>query len=183
MGSDPLDWFRNPINSLASFRKLKYRAPPGLVGEIFEEIGVNAVAVPGGEIVHAAQRGVLDAAEWIGPADDLALGFHTVFKHYYLQGLYQSSNVSEVIFNRSVYNELAPDLKEILQTAAMTAMTETCSYNVWRNAQAMLKLKTDFKVTIHDTPADIFPAFIKATNLIYDREAGKNPFFKEVLES
>jgi TRAP-type mannitol/chloroaromatic compound transport system substrate-binding protein len=183
MGPDPLGWFRAPINSLADFRKLKYRCPPGLVGEIFKEMGVNAVAMPGGEIVPAAQRGVLDAAEWIGPADDLALGFHTVFKHYYLQGLHQSSDVGEVIFNRGSYNKLAPDLKEILQAAAMASMTETYTYNVWRNAQAVQKLKTEFKVTIHDTPADIFPAFIKATNTIYDREAGKNAFFKEVLES
>lgn len=183
MGPDPLGWFRNPINSLDDFRKLKYRCPPGLVGEIFKEIGVNAVAMPGGEIVPAAQRGVLDAAEWIGPADDLALGFHTVFKHYYLQGLHQSSDVGEVIFNRATYNKLASDLKEIVQTAAMATMTETYTYNVWRNAQAVVKLQTEFKVTIHDTPKDIFPAFIKATNTIYDREAGKNPLFKEVLDS
>jgi TRAP-type mannitol/chloroaromatic compound transport system substrate-binding protein len=183
MGPDPLGWFRNPIASLDDFRKLKYRCPPGLVGEIFKEMGVNAVAMPGGEIVPAAQRGVLDAAEWIGPADDLALGFHTVFKHYYLQGLHQSSDVAELIFNRTAYNKLAPDLKEIVQGAAMASMTETYTYNVWRNAQAVLKLKNDFKVTIHDTPKDIFPAFIKATNTIYDREAGKNPLFKEVLES
>ena len=90
MGPDPLGWFKNPINSLEDMKKLKYRSPPGLVGEIFKEMGVNAVAMPGGEIVPAAQRGVLDAAEWIGPADDMALGFHNVFKHYYLQGLHQS---------------------------------------------------------------------------------------------
>jgi TRAP-type mannitol/chloroaromatic compound transport system substrate-binding protein len=183
MGPDPLGWFRNPIASLDDFRKLKYRCPPGLVSEIFKEMGVNAVAMPGGEIVPAAQRGVIDAAEWIGPADDLALGFHTVFKHYYLQGLHQSTDVGEVIFNRATYNKLAPDLKEIVQTAAMASMTETYTYNVHRNAQAVLKLKNEFKVTIHDTPTDIFPAFIKATNTIYDREASKNPLFKEVLES
>ena len=183
MGPDPLGWFRAPIASLADFRKLKYRCPPGLVGEIFKDMGINAVAMPGGEIVPAAQRGVLDAAEWIGPADDLALGFHTVFKHYYLQGLHQSSDVGEVIFNRATYNKLAPDLKEIVQTAAMASMTETYTYNVYRNAQAVLKLKNEFKVTIHDTPADIFPAFIKSTNTIYDREAGRNPLFKEILDS
>jgi len=183
MGPDPLGWFRTPIASLADFRKLKYRCPPGLVGEIFKEMGINAVAMPGGEIVPAAQRGVLDAAEWIGPADDMALGFHTVFKHYYLQGLHQSTDVGEVILNRGSYNKLAPDLKEIIQAAAMASMTETYSYNVWRNAQAVAKLKNELKVQIHDTPADIFPAFIKATNFVFDREAGKNPFFKEVLES
>jgi len=183
MGPDPLGWFRTPIASLDDFRKLKYRCPPGLVGEIFKEMGVNAVAMPGGEIVPAAQRGVLDAAEWIGPADDLALGFHTVFKHYYLQGLHQSSDVGEVLLNKTVYNKLSADLKEIVQTAAMASMTETYTYNVFRNAQAVAKLRDEFKVQIHDTPRDIFPAFIKATNTIYDREAGKNPLFKEILDS
>jgi len=65
----------------------------------------------------------------------------------------------------------------------MATMTETYTYNVYRNALALDKLKTEFKVQVHDTPRDIFPAFIKATNLIYDREASKNPLFKEVLDS
>lgn len=183
MGPDPLGWFRAPIASLADFRKLKYRCPPGLVGEIFKDMGINAVAMPGGEIVPAAQRGVLDAAEWIGPADDLALGFHTVFKHYYLQGLHQSSDVGEVIFNRGSYNKLAADLKEIVQTAAMASMTETYTYNVYRNAQAVLKLKNEFKVTIHDTPRDFFPEFVRATQVVLAKYADKDPFFKQVLDS
>ena len=99
MGPDPLGWFKNPINSLEDMKKLKYRSPPGLVGEIFKEMGINAVAMPGAEIVPAAQRGVLDAAEWIGPADDMALGFHNVFKHYYLQGLHHSTDVGEMLLN------------------------------------------------------------------------------------
>jgi TRAP-type mannitol/chloroaromatic compound transport system substrate-binding protein len=183
MGPDPLGWFKNPIASLDDFRKVKYRSPPGLVGEIFKEMGIAAVAMPGGEIVPAAQRGVIDAAEWIGPADDVALGFHTVFKHYYLQGLHQSTDVGEVLINKAVWNKLPADLKAVVETAAMASMTDTYTYNVFRNAQAVQRLKTEFKVTVHDTPKDIFPAFIKATNTIYDREASKNAFFKEVLDS
>jgi TRAP-type mannitol/chloroaromatic compound transport system substrate-binding protein len=183
MGPDPLGWFKSPINSLDDMKKLKYRSPPGLVGEIFKEMGINAVAMPGGEIVPAAQRGVLDAAEWIGPADDMALGFHTVFKHYYLQGLHQSTDVGEVLFNKTAWNKLTPQLKAIVETAAMASMTDTYTYNVYRNAAAVHKLRTEFKVEIHDTPKDIFPAFIKATNTIYDREAQKNALFKEILES
>jgi TRAP-type mannitol/chloroaromatic compound transport system substrate-binding protein len=183
MGPDPLGWFKNPIASLDDFRKVKYRSPPGLVGEIFKEMGISAVAMPGGEIVPAAQRGVIDAAEWIGPADDIALGFQTVFKHYYLQGLHQSTDVGEVLINKAVWNKLPADLKAIVETAAMASMTDTYTYNVFRNAQAVQRLKTEFKVTVHDTPKDIFPAFIKATNTIYDREASKNAFFKEVLDS
>jgi hypothetical protein len=74
MGPDPLGWFKRPIASTEDFKKMKYRAPPGITGEIFKEMGVSAVALPGGEIVTAAQRGVIDAAEWIGPADDMNLG-------------------------------------------------------------------------------------------------------------
>ena len=183
MGPDPLGWFKAPINSLDDMKKLKYRSPPGLVGEIFKEMGVNAVAMPGGEIVPAAQRGVIDAAEWIGPADDMALGFHTVFKHYYLQGLHQSTDVGELLINKAIWTKLPADLKAVIETSAMATMMETYSYNVQRNAVALDRIKNEFKVTVHDTPKDIFPAFIKATNLVYDREAGKNPFFKEVLES
>jgi TRAP-type mannitol/chloroaromatic compound transport system substrate-binding protein len=153
------------------------------VGEIFKEMGVNAVAMPGAEIVPAAQRGVLDAAEWIGPADDMALGFQNVFKHYYLQGLHQSTDVAELILNKTAWNKLTPDLKAIVEDAAMATMTETYTFNVYRNALAIDKLKNEHKVTIHDTPRDIFPAFIKATNVVYEREAAKNPFFKETLES
>jgi TRAP-type mannitol/chloroaromatic compound transport system substrate-binding protein len=183
MGPDPFGWFKTPINSIEDMKKMKYRSPPGLTGEIFREMGITAVAMPGGEIVPAAQRGVIDAAEWIGPADDMILGFHNVFKHYYLQGLHQSTDVAELLINKTAWNKLSPDLKAIVEDAAMASMTETYTFNVYRNALAVEKLKTEHKVAIHDTPRDIFPAFIKATNVVYEREAGKNPFFKEVLES
>jgi TRAP-type mannitol/chloroaromatic compound transport system substrate-binding protein len=80
MGPDPLGWFKKPIASVADFKKLKYRSPPGITGEIFKEMGVAATTLPGAEIVPAADRGVIDAAEWIGPADDLNLGLHTIGK-------------------------------------------------------------------------------------------------------
>ena len=183
MGPDPLGWFKTEIRSLEDFKKLKYRSPPGLTAEIFKDMGVAAVAMPGGEIVPAAQRGVIDAAEWIGPADDMNLGFHNVFKHYYLQGLHQSTDVGEFLMNKTTWNRLPADLKAVVEGAAMASMTETYTYNVYRNAVAVEKLKTEHKVAIHDTPKDIFPAFIRSTNTVYDREAGRNPLFKEVLDS
>ena len=183
MGPDPLGWFNKPINSIEDFKKLKYRSPPGLTAEIFKEMGITTVALPGGEIVPAAQRGVIDAAEWIGPADDMILGFHTVFKHYYLQGLHQSTDVGELLINKSVWNKLPADLKAVVETAVMATMADTYTYNVYKNAVALEKLKSEHKVTIHDTPKEFFAAFIKATNVVYDRESAKNPLFKEVLES
>ena len=183
MGPDPFGWFKTPINSIADMKKLKYRSPPGLTGEIFKEMGINAVAMPGGEIVPAAQRGVIDAAEWIGPADDMILGFHNVFKNYYLQGLHQSSDIGELLINKTVWNKLTPDLKAVVEAAVMATIAETYTYNVHRNAVALQKLVQDHKVVVQDTPKEVFTAFLKATNVVYDREAERNPLFKEVLQS
>jgi len=183
MGPDPFGWFKTPIKSIDDMRKMKYRSPPGLTGEIFKEMGITAVAMPGGEIVPAAQRGVIDAAEWIGPADDMILGFHNVFKHYYLQGLHQSTDVGELLINKTVWNKLPADLKAVIENAVLASQAETYTYNVYRNAVALEKLKREHKVTVHDTPKEFYSAFIKATNVVYDREATRNPLFKEVLES
>ena len=183
MGPDPLGWFKRPIKDTADFKKMKYRSPPGITGEIFKEMGVAAVAMPGGEIVPAAQRGTIDAAEWIGPADDMNLGLHTVWKNYYLQGLHQSTDIGEVLINKGVWDKLAPDLQEIMRTAAMASMMETYTYNVFRNAQAVVKLREEFKVTIHDTPRDFYPEFVRATNVVLERYSTKDAFFKQVLDS
>jgi TRAP-type mannitol/chloroaromatic compound transport system substrate-binding protein len=183
MGPDPLGWFKRPIKDVADFKTMKYRAPPGITGEIFKEMGVAAVAMPGGEIVPAAQRGTIDAAEWIGPADDRNLGLHTVWKFYYLQGLHQSTDVGELLWNKPFYDKLSPDLKEILKTAALASMTETYAFNVWRNAQAVVELREKHGVQILDTPKEFFPEFVKATNTVLDRYSAKDPFFKEVLDS
>ncbi len=183
MGPDPLGWFARPIANVEDFKKLKYRSPPGITGEIFKEMGISAVALPGGEIVPSAQRGVIDAAEWIGPADDLNLGLNAVWKNYYLQGLHQSTDVGEVIINKDVWNSLEPDIQEIFRTAALASMAETYAFNVARNAAAIVKLREQFGVTIEDTPADFFPEFVRATNVVLDRYAAQNAFFKEVLDS
>lgn len=183
MGPDPLGWFKKPINSTADFKKIKYRAPPGITGEIFKEMGVAAVALPGGEIVPAAQRGTIDAAEWIGPADDMNLGLQTVWKYYYLQGLHQSTDVGDLYINGDFWKKLPPDIQEIIRTAAMASIAETYTYNVARNAQAVVKLREQFKVQVLDTPKDFFPEFVRATNVVLDRYAAKDAYFKQVLES
>lgn len=183
MGPDPMGWFRVPINSVEEFRKLKFRAPPGLAGEIFREMGIAAVAMPGGEIVPGAQRGVIDAAEWIGPAEDLSLGLHTIWKNYYLQGLHQSTDLHEIIINKTAWQKLPADLQEIVRTAAMATMIDTQNLNVYRNAEAIKLLQDKHNVTIRDTPKDFYPEFVAATNTIFERYSAKDPFFKEVLES
>ncbi|MGD9784216.1 MAG: TRAP transporter substrate-binding protein [Hyphomicrobiaceae bacterium] len=183
MGPDPLGWFKRPIKDVEDFKTMKYRSPPGITGEIFKEMGIAAVAMPGGEIVPSAQRGTIDAAEWIGPADDRNLGLHTIWKNYYLQGLHQSTDVGEILWNKTWYDKLPADQKAILEAASMACIGETYTFNVWRNAQAVVELREKFGVEIRDTPKDFFPQFVKATNVVLDRYAAKDAFFKEVLDS
>ena len=183
MGPDPLGWFKRPIKDVADFKQMKYRSPPGITGEIFKEMGIAAVAMPGGEIVPAAQRGTIDAAEWIGPADDRNLGLHTIWKNYYLQGLHQSTDVGEILWNKDWYDKLPADQKAILEAASMASLGETYTFNVARNAQAIVELREKHGVQILDTPKEFFPEFVKATNTVLDRYAAKDAFFKEVLDS
>ncbi len=175
-------WFKKPLRSVADLKGLKCRQT-GLNAELYAKLGMAVVNLPGGEIVPAAQRGVIDAAEWIGPADDLNLGLQTVWKNYYLQGLHQSTDIGEVLINKAVWAKLAPDLQEIMRAAALASMTETYSYNVYKNALAVKRLREEFKVTIHDTPKDFFPEFVRATQVVLTKYADKDPFFKQVLDS
>jgi TRAP-type mannitol/chloroaromatic compound transport system substrate-binding protein len=183
MGPDPLGWFKRPIANVADFKTMKYRSPPGITGEIFKEMGIAAVAMPGGEIVPAAQRGTIDAAEWIGPADDRNLGLHTVWKNYYLQGLHQSTDVGEILWNKDWYNRQPADIRAILEAASIASIGETYTFNVWRNAQAIVELREKHGVQIHDTPKEFYGEFVKATNTVLDRYSARDAFFKEVLDS
>lgn len=183
MGPDPLGWFKHPIKNMEEFKKLKYRSPPGIPGEIFKEMGVSAVSMAGGEIVPAAQKGVIDAAEWISPADDMNLGLHTVWKYYYLQGIHQATDVGEIIINGDFWKKLTPDLQEIIKGAVMASIADTYDFNVYKNALAVKTLQEKHGVQILDTPQDVYPAYLEAASRIYDKYAAKDAFFKKVLDS
>jgi len=182
-GGQPLGWFKEPIASLEDFQKLKYRSPPGITGELFTGMGVTAVALPGGELVPSAQRGVIDAAEWINPGEDIRLGLHQVWKHYYLQGMHQASDLGSLIINKDFWNTLSPDLQKIIEIAAKASVTDSIAVNIKRNGEAIEVLQKEHGVTIHDTPADLYPAFVKSADEIMERYSAEDPFFKKVADS
>lgn len=183
MGPDPLGWFKQPVNSMDDFKKIKYRSPPGIPGETYKDMGVAAVGMPGGEIVPAAQKGVIDGAEWIGPADDRNLGLQKIWKYYYLQGLHQQTDIGQIIFNKDFWNSLPADLKEIIRVAVMANVAEQHSANIYDNALALHQFQDQDKVKVLDTPADYYPKFIASERKITQQYAAKNPFFKKVLDS
>lgn len=183
MGPDPLGWFKKPIENMEDFAKFKYRSPPGIPGETYKGMGVAAVGLPGGEIVPAAQRGVIDAAEWIGPADDKNLGLQKVWKYYYLQGLHQQSDVGQILFNQGFWDSLPPDLKEIINVAARANMEDTRQASIYDNAVALREFEAKDGVKVLNTPADYYPKFIEAERKVTQSYAEKNPLFKKILDS
>ena len=115
-----LGWFRKEIRSLEDLKGLKFRAP-GNQGRVLAKLGVTPVTLPGGEIFPALQSGAIDAAEWIGPYNDLALGFYQVCKHYYAPGYHEPGPNLQLMINERAWRSLTPELQAIVRTAADAA--------------------------------------------------------------
>ena len=182
-GGQPLGWFKKPIKSLDDFRKMKYRSPPGITGELFNNMGVTTVSLPGGELVPSAQRGVIDAAEWINPGEDIRLGMHQVWKHYYLQGMHQASDLGTIIINGKFWRSLPADLQKIIEVASKASVSDSIAVNIKRNGEAITELQEKHGVTIHDTPADLYPAFAASSAKVMREYSAKDAFFKKVADS
>jgi len=181
MGPEPFGWFSKPFASLEDLKKMKFRSPPGIPAETFKLIGIPAVSMPGGEIVPAAQRGVIDGAEWISPADDKNLGLSSVWKHYYLQGLHQAVSVGDIYVNLDWWNKLPDDLKAIFEGAIMATIADTYNWNVSQNSKALKDMVEKDGVILHETTDDYIKAYMAATQTVLDKYAQKDAYFKKVL--
>ncbi|MEX0730102.1 MAG: TRAP transporter substrate-binding protein [Aquisalimonadaceae bacterium] len=182
MGPDPLGWFAKPFESVEEFKRLKYRAPPGIAGQTYNQMGIPAVAMPGGDIVPSAERGTIDAAEWIGPADDRALGLNKIWDYYYLQGLHQQTDIGEIQFNKEFWDSLPADLQAIIETAVLASVAETEMTNLYENAKAVEAYEKE-GTKMRDTPEDYYAEFIKAQNVIIQDYIEDDAFFAKVYAS
>lgn len=181
VGPQMLGWFKKPIKSLAEFKGMKYRVP-GIAADVYQELGVSVTSMAGGEIVPAGERGVLDGAEWLTPADDIKLGFHNVWKYMIAPAFHDYVPTWEIVINKNVWAKLSPDLQEIMKdAAAATALRHWVRFNR-QNAESLKELQK-LGVTTVKTPDDINRAFLEAWRKVADRYAAKDPFFKKVLES
>lgn len=182
-GPEALGWFKQPVATLDEFRKIKFRAPPGLPGQAYTAMGVSVTSMPGSEILPAAERGVIDAAEWINPAADLNLGLYDVFDYYSLQGLHQAIDVGDIIINKDVFDQMSPDLQAIVRVAAQASLMESLTYFIKENSEAMETLVTEHNVKLFDAPADYPPEYLKAATQVIDERSAEDEFFKTVVES
>ena len=175
-------WFKRPIKNLADFKGMKCRQT-GIVAEIFQKMGMTTVNMPGGEIVPAAQRGVIDCAEWVGGIEDLRLGLPQVWKYHYTPGMHESSSIGELIINSEVWASLPPQNQEAIRSATSETFLRWWAKWQKQNADAIDEMRTKHGTQILRTPPDILTAFLKAWDELAKEESAKNPFFKKVLDS
>lgn len=183
VGPEALGWFKEPIKSMDDFRKYRFRTPPGIPGQTYKDIGVASVAMGGGDILPALEKGTIDAAEWCCPKPDSVFGFQKVLKHYYLQGLHQVVVNADIYINGDVYDSLTDHQKKALEVAANASLSKAMSYRIYENGKALKDLTENHGVILHDTPADYFPAYMNAARASLEKNAAANPFFAKVWQS
>ncbi len=181
MPTQPLGWFKKPVTSMADLRGLKYRTV-GLAADLMQAMGLSVAQLPGGEIVPAMERGVIDAFEFNNPTSDRRFGSANVAKNYMLGSHHQATEYFEIMFNRTKYNALPKEHQAILQYAAEAAS----SANEWKAmdqySKDLQELISVEKVNVLRTPQSVFDAQIKAWDgLIAD--LAKDPFMKKVMDS
>ena len=183
VGPEALGWFPKPIESMDDFRQMRFRAPPGMVGAAYADVGVPAVAMGGGDILPALEKGTIDAAEWCCPKPDSVFGFQKVLKHYYLQGLHQVVVNADMYVNLDFYNSLSDLEKKALEVAANASLSKSMSYRIYENGKALKDLTDNHGVILEDTPADYFTEYMAAAKNALQAAADENEFFAEVWQS
>ncbi len=178
-------WFRKEIKALEDLKGLKM-CIPGLGGKVMAKAGVSVVLLPGGERVPALEKGVVDAAEWVGPAHDLRLGFPKVAKFYYYPGWHEPGSQCELMINKKKWEELPKDLQAVVRAAAYEINNWSYSQFEMENAKGMAEIKKQFpEVKFVKFPVDVLKAFRKLTSEVLAEEAAadKTGAFKKVYDA
>jgi len=174
-------WWRKEINSLADMQGVKMRIA-GLAGRVVEKLGVVPQQIPGGDIYPALERGTIDAAEWVGPYDDLKLGFYKVAPNYYYPGFWEGGPCVHFFVNLQKWQELTPEYQAILTNAAAYANTDMQAKYDARNPVALRELIAG-GAQLKAFPADVIEAAYDAANQIYDEISAENADFKTLSDS
>ena len=120
MPTQPLGWFKKPVTKADDLKGVKFRTV-GISIDVFTAMGAAVNALPGGEIVSAMDRGLLDAAEFNNASSDRALGFADVSKVCMLQSYHQNAEQFEIMFNKTKYDALPEKMKAIIANAVDAA--------------------------------------------------------------
>lgn len=181
MSTQPLGWFKKPIAKAEDLKGLKYRTV-GLAVDMFTEMGAAVNPLPGGEIVPALDRGLIDAAEFNNATSDRILGFPDVVKNCMLQSFHQSGEQFEILFNKPKYNALPAELKSIIDYAVQAASADMSWKMIDRNSTDYIEMKKQ-GIKFYKTPDAVLRAQLAAWDKTVAKKAGENALFKKVLDS
>jgi TRAP-type mannitol/chloroaromatic compound transport system substrate-binding protein len=182
MPTQPLGWFPKEVRGAEDLKDLRFRTV-GLSATLFAEMGAAVKILPGGEIIPAMERGVLDAAEFNNTTSDKLLGFPDVRKICMVQSYHQPCEYLELLVNKSKYDALPKDLQAIIKYAAMAQSADMTWKFYDRNSADMVELEDKRGVKFNLTPKSLLEAQLKAWDKIIADESAKNPFFAKVIKS
>jgi TRAP-type mannitol/chloroaromatic compound transport system substrate-binding protein len=181
MPTQPLGWFKKPITKVDDFKGLKYRTV-GISIDVFTGLGAAVNALPGGEIVPAMDRGLLDAAEFNNASSDRLLGFPDVSKVCMLQSYHQNAEQFEITFNKTKYDALPAKIQAIIANAVEAASADMSWKAIHRYSQDYIEMQQKQGVRFYKTPDSVLARQL----VVYDQAAEKrkdNALFREIEES
>ena len=182
MPTQPLGWYKKPITRVEDFRGLKFRTV-GISIDVFQALGAAVNALPGGEIVSAMDRGLLDAAEFNNASSDRALGFADVSKICMLQSYHQNAEQFEITFNKTKYDGLPEKMRAIIANAVEAASADMSWKAIDRYSQDYIELQTKDKVRFYKTPDAVLKRQLEVYDEVVKKKAAESPLFKEIVES
>jgi TRAP-type mannitol/chloroaromatic compound transport system substrate-binding protein len=181
MPTQPLGWFKKPVAKVGDLKGLKYRTV-GLAVDIFTDLGMAVNPLPGGEIVPALDRGLIDAAEFNNASSDRVLGFPDVVKNCMLQSFHQSGEQFEILFNKGKLDALPAELKSVIDYAVQASSAEMSWKAIDRNSKDYAEMKKQ-GIKFYKTPDSILKAQLDSWDKVVAKKSVENPYFKRVMDS
>ncbi|OHC65060.1 MAG: C4-dicarboxylate ABC transporter [Rhodocyclales bacterium RIFCSPLOWO2_02_FULL_63_24] len=182
MPTQPFGWFKKPITKAADVKGMKFRTV-GLAVDMYKAMGLAVNPLPGGEIVPALDRGLIDAAEFNNASSDRLLGFPDVTKHCMLQSFHQCSEQFEILFNKKRYDALPADMKSIIDYAVQAASADMSWKAIDRYSKDYIEMQEKQGIKFWKTPDAILRTQLAAWDKIIAAKSAENPAFKKVLDS
>ncbi len=182
MPTQPLGWFKKPIKDAKQLVGLKYRTV-GLAADLFQQMGAKVTQLPGGEIIPALEKGVIDAFEFNNPTSDMRFGAQDVIKNYMMGSYHQAMEFFEIAFHKPKWNSIPKDLQAILQYAAEAASSANWWTAMDNYSRDLQDLTSKHKVNVIRTPKSVMAAQLTAWDVLTKKMSAEDPFFAKVVES
>jgi len=182
MPTQPLGWFKTPISDAKQLKGLKYRTV-GLAADLFQQMGAKVTQLPGGEIVPALERGVIDAFEFNNPTSDSRFGAQDVIKNYEMGSYHQAMEFFEIIINKRKWDAMSKDLQAIWRYSVEAASQSNYWTAMANYPKDLQKLINKDKVNVIRTPKSVFEAQLAAWDILTKRLSDDDPFFAQVVAS